>query len=46
MDEYSKKVRAMHVSWYNRGFMNPWSDDGKNTTWGKVADKHKIVMVL
>ena len=46
MDEYSLKVRNCMVDWYVRGFVDPWSEKGGPTTWGRVEDNHKVKMVL
>ena len=44
MDEYSLLVRDLHITWFKRGFIDPWGTEGP-TTWGRVTKKHKIVMV-
>lgn len=45
MDEYSLEVRDLHISWFKRGFVNPYGQSGA-TTWGRVSDTHKITMVV
>ena len=45
MDETTLQFRDLMISFYKRGFIDPWNEDGPNT-WGKVDPDHKVQMAL